>query len=424
MPLHLHLDPVGGVAGDMFIAAVLDAFPQLADGMQAAIRSAGLPQNIACKLIEHKDHALTGRRFVVGEPDSHTHSGHHPTHEQAVAHEHGHISFATVRSNLTGSTLAEPVKRRAIAIFTLLAQAEAKVHGGTADQITFHEVGSWDSIADIVGAAYLIETLDKHDDSQGTSWSTAPLPLGSGRVKSAHGLLPVPAPATTLLMEGMLVRGDELEGERVTPTGAAILRHLNCSAGIGVHPKRLIASGTGFGTRSLPGISNVLRVLVFEKTEQTHEESRIDHVIALNFEVDDQSAEDLAVGLAHLREVEGVMDVLQIPAFGKKGRMVSHIQILVQPADRDKVIEACFTQTTTIGLRVQSLERQILPRKESAVTAGHYTQRVKTALRPAGIATAKAEMDDLASHANSHAEREALRVAAESIALDKEQSNE
>jgi uncharacterized protein (TIGR00299 family) protein len=421
MHLHLHLDPVGGVAGDMFIAAVLDAFPQLADGMQAAIRSAGLPQNITCKLIEHKDHALTGRRFVVDELGDHAHNH---TDARHIAQEHRHISFAAVRSNLMGSALAEPVKLRAIAIFTLLAQAEAKVHGGTADQITFHEVGSWDSIADIVGAAYLIETLDGHNGSQGISWSTAPLPLGSGRVKSAHGLLPVPAPATTLLIEGLLVRGDELEGERVTPTGAAILRHLNCSAGIGVHPKRLVGSGTGFGMRNLPGISNVLRILVFEKVEQMHKESRVDQVIALNFEVDDQSAEDLAVGLARLREVEGVIDVLQIPAFGNKGRMVSHIQILVQPADRDKAIRACFTETTTIGLRVQSLERQILVRKASTATVGNYTQRVKTVLRPAGTVTAKAEMDDLASHANSHAEREALRVAAENIALDKEQSRE
>ncbi len=424
MHLHLHLDPIGGVAGDMFIAAVLDAFPQLADGMQAAIRSAGLPRNISCKLIEHKDHALAGRRFIVDELDTHAHGGHDRTHQQPIAHEHEHISFVTVRSNLMGSALAEPVKRRAIAIFTLLAQAEAKVHGGTLDQITFHEVGSWDSIADIVGAAYLIETLDKHNGSQGTSWSTAPLPFGSGRVKSAHGLLPVPAPATTLLIEGLLVRGDELEGERVTPTGAAIMRHLNCSAGIGVHPKRLVASGTGFGTRNLPGISNVLRVLAFEEVEQTRKDSGIDQVIELNFEVDDQSAEDLAVGLARLREIEGVIDVLQIPAFGKKGRMVAHIQILVQPADRDNVIEACFTQTTTIGLRVQSLERQILVRKASAATVGNYTQRVKTVLRPAGITTVKAEMDDLASHANSHAEREALRVAAENIVLNKEQSHE
>ncbi len=424
MPLHMHLDPVGGVAGDMFIAAVLDAFPHLADGMQAAIRSAGLPQRIRCKLIEHKDHALTGRRFVVDELDSHTHSGPNHTHEHPVTHEHEHIPFATLRSNLTASALADPVKQRAIAIFTLLAQAEAKVHGGAADQITFHEIGSWDSIADIVGAAYLIEALDKHKGNQGTRWSTAPLPLGSGRVKSAHGLLPVPAPAATLLIEGFLVRGDELEGERVTPTGAAILRYLNCSAGIGAHPKRLIASGTGFGSRTLPGISNVLRVLAFENVEPPREESGIDQVTVLNFEVDDQSAEDLAVGLARLRETEGVIDVLQMPAFGKKGRMVSHIQLLVQPADRDKAIEACFTQTTTIGLRVQSMERQILLRKASAVTVGHYTQRVKTVSRPAGIPTAKAEMDDLASHANSHAEREALRVLAENSALGKESSHE
>jgi len=162
--MHIHLDAVGGVAGDMFIAAMLDAFPNLRDGMVSAIRAAGLPAEVHIGVAEHGDHALTGLRFRVTEP-----------REAAAllgAHHHPHTPFAEIRAHLQASALGPAVKEHAVGIFTLLAEAEARVHGKTVDTVSFHEVGEWDSIADIVGAAFVIDALAP------ATWSVSTLPLG------------------------------------------------------------------------------------------------------------------------------------------------------------------------------------------------------------------------------------------------------
>ncbi len=405
--MHLHLDPVGGVAGDMFIAAVLDAFPHFCDGLLGTVRSAGLPPEVSCRVLEHRDHALTGRRFEVEDASlahaaaAHGHSHDHPDH----------VPYSDIRDRLAQSSLDENVKRHAAGIFTLLAKAEAKVHGADVETVTFHELGSWDSIADIVGAAYLIDALKQ------ARWSTGPLPLGRGQVRSAHGLLPVPAPATALLIDGFVVRDDGLEGERVTPTGAAILRYLACGNGLDARPRRLVGTGIGFGTRVFPGISNILRVLVLEDAAKTETE---DQVAVVTFEVDDQSGEDLAMGIAQLRLHPGVLDVLQIPAFGKKGRMAAQIQILARPEQAQEVMDLCFLETSTIGVRHQLISRRTLPRSMANVTVNGRAIRVKITERPSSAPTAKAEMDDVA--ANGRAKREALRRTAEDQALRKDKN--
>lgn len=404
--MHLHLDPVGGVAGDMFIAAVLDAFPHLCDGLLSAVRSAGLPPQVSCKVLAHRDHALTGRRFEVDDAEL-AHASHAHTHDHP-----DHVPYRDIRERLERSPLDGNVKRHAAEIFTLLAKAEAKVHGADLDSVTFHELGSWDSIADIVGAAYLIDALKP------AYWSTGPLPLGRGQVNSSHGLLPVPAPATALLIDGFVVRDDGLEGERVTPTGAAILRYLGCSNGLDARPRRLVGSGIGFGTRVFPGISNILRVLVFEDGARSETE---DQVAVVSFEVDDQSGEDLAVGIAQLRLHPGVLDVLQIPAFGKKGRMVAQIQILARPERAQEVMELCFLETSTIGVRHQLISRRTLPRSAASVMVNGRAVRVKITERPAGAPTAKAEMDDATANTKGRAERGALRRTAEEKALRKDE---
>src|SRR5690606_11369663 len=318
---------------------------------------------------------------------------------QEAVHGHQHTSFAIVRDNLMRSSLSQAGKLRAVAIFSLPAHAEGEVHGSIPAEVSFPEVGAWDSIADIVGAAYLIETLNEQHASQGLSWSVASLPLGSGRINSAHGLLPVPAPATALLLEGMLTHSDGLEGERITPTGAAILRHLQCDADISAGPSRILVSATGFGALSFLGISNVLRVIVFEDSSNLDKDFDVDRVAQLSFEVDDQSPEDLAVCLNRLRECPGVIDVLQLAALGKKGRLASHIQVLAQPASCELAVAACFAETTTIGIRIQQLDRYVLFREASSVAVEGRTQRVKKVIRPMGVVTAKAEMDDLAENA-------------------------
>jgi len=426
MTFHLHFDPVGGMAGDMAIAALLDAFPQLEAGMLAAIRAAGLPAEWRTTLAPHRDHALTGKRFLVeigGDRQDpvdlpHVHGpgcGHDHPHEHGHGHEHdhghahlhhhqGHTPFREIRQRLMGSALDKAVARRAVQIFALLADAEAKVHGyEDLDEVSFHELGEWDSIADIVGAAYLIETIGA------ASWSVAPLPLGSGRVRSAHGLLPVPAPATALLLRGFATFADELKGERVTPTGAAILKHLACAPGVGVAPRRLVGTGIGFGTKVFPGISNVVRVLVFEDAVAAAP-WQWEPIVTIAFEVDDQTPEDLAAGLERLRTVEGVRDVVQSPVLGKKNRLATRVQLVVAGEARDAAIAACFAETTTIGLRVGEERRAVLVRREDRVGG----LRVKRVRRPDGSVTAKADIDDAGGSA---AAREKARRAAEEQAL-------
>jgi uncharacterized protein (TIGR00299 family) protein len=403
-PLHIQLDAVGGVAGDMFIAAVCAAFPELRAGLLAALQRTGLPSDVQCWFAEHADHALTGLRFLVHDPQE---DAPRRAHVRGLRHPHHERAFADVRAALLESPLEPEVKQRAIAIFTLLAEVEGQIHGVPAEQVSFHELGGNDSIADIVGAAYLIAALP------GSTWSVSPLPLGRGRVQTAHGLLPVPSPAAARLLQGFDFVDDGVEGERVTPTGAAILRHLGADRAASRAPRRLARTGHGFGTRTFPGLSNVLRLLVFEAQPAQAADGG---VALIAFEVDDQSPEDLAIALDHLRAHPGVLDVLQIPAFGKKGRMVAHLQILAQPAAAQDVCELCFNETTTLGLRFQMVERRVLARRQRTVDLDGRSVRVKVAERPARR-TAKAESDDLLALTDGRAMREQARRVTEDECL-------
>ncbi|MCW5624966.1 MAG: LarC family nickel insertion protein [Burkholderiales bacterium] len=394
----VHLDAVGGVAGDMFIAAVTDAFPHLREGMLAAIRAAGLPESIVCRFEAHDDHALTGSRFLVDIPEDST-----------AAPAHGHRDFADIRTALAAAPLAPTVAERAIAIFTLLATVEGKIHGADPDAVSFHELGEWDSIADIVGAAYLIDALGAD------AWTIGTLPMGSGSVRTAHGPLPVPTPATALLLEGYRLVDDGIPGERITPTGAAIVRYLQCRQRRDNQPRALLRSGYGFGTKRFIGLSNVLRVLAFDAVDDVGDDAA-DRVAVIAFDVDDQTPEDLAVALDRLRTHPAVLDVLQMPAFGKKGRITAHIQILADAREAQTVMDACFIETTTIGLRYHVVQRRTLPRDLKVVQVGNRAVRVKVTQRPTTI-TAKAESDDTVHEAGFDS-RAALKRAAEDLSLD------
>lgn len=420
---HIHLDAVGGVAGDMFIAALLAMRPQDLSLAVDAARAAGLPAGWSIDLKSAKADGFAGSRFVVSgpakadhhhdHPDAVGHHHHHhdePGHHHAhVDHHHEHVRHRDIIALIDRSALAPGVKSRAKAIFALLAEAEAEVHGVDALNVAFHEVADWDSVADIVAAAALIERLGPQ-----TGWSVSSLPLGSGRVKTAHGLLPVPAPATALLLRGFRTHDDGIAGERITPTGAAILSHLRPLQE--ARPSgRLVASGAGFGTKRLPGLPNMLRALAFEKTDAASALDR-DEVALLAFEIDDQTAEDLAVALERIRGLDGVLDALQHPAFGKKGRMLAGVQVLCRPDIAEVVAAACLSETTTLGVRVQTVGRRLLKREHGVAPVNGGDVRVKTATRPDGRRTAKAEMDDLA-HRDGRDGRTAARAAAEHLAL-------
>jgi uncharacterized protein (TIGR00299 family) protein len=388
---HLHLDPVGGIAGDMFVAALLDAVPA---HVEPCLRAAEAISGVSCRLLAHRGADLAGARFWVAEAEH--------------AHAHAHTAWADIRARLQTADLPPAARRHALGIFAVLAEAEARVHGIAPDEVTFHEVGAADSIADIVAAGWLIAA---HADQDGeASCSVGPLPLGGGRVRTAHGVLPVPAPATALLLEGFAIIDDGIGGERVTPTGAAILRHLAAHAPPPAGPRTLRSTGIGFGTRTLPGLPNVLRVLISDR-EAPAAAQLVRDLAVIEFEVDDQSPEDLAFALDQIRKVGGVRDVVQMPAFGKKGRIAAHIQLLADPDALETAIAACFFETSTIGLRTRLTQSRLLPRTTAEILSDGAPVRVKRVERPGG-ATQKAESDDLAA-TQGYAARQRRRAEAE-----------
>ncbi|MEO6024114.1 MAG: LarC family nickel insertion protein, partial [Burkholderiales bacterium] len=323
--------------------------------------------------------------------------------------EHDHRSFAEIRNRLNHSNLDVTIRQRSIVIFTLLAEVEGQIHGVPIDQVSFHELGGWDSIADIVGAAYLIESCGAD------TWSVGSLPKGSGTVKTAHGLLPVPSPATARLLEGFVWHDDGRPGERVTPTGAAILRYLKCTARV-PESGRLVASGYGFGTRRFLGMSNTLRVLVLESAVRAP--LNRDEVAVIEFEIDDQTAEDIALAVERLRSSTGVKDVLQMSAFGKKSRLYTHIQVICEPPLLEEIVVQCLSHTTTLGVRHHLAQRTLLPREQVTVEQGGRVVKVKIAERPGGHLTAKIESDEIARlEATPFAVQDRMRRETEALAL-------
>jgi uncharacterized protein (TIGR00299 family) protein len=366
----------------MFAAALLDAFPERETEALALVPAVtgGLAR---ATIARHPVGGLAGARLVI-----------------ETVEQNAHRHLRDVRAMLEDcAALQLAATAIAVDIFTRLAEAEAQVHGSTVEAVHFHEVGALDSIADIALAGFLI------DATGAVTWSCGALPLGGGTLRTAHGIMPVPAPATARLMQGFEIVDDGLAGERVTPTGAAILAHIRPRMVPRRPSARLAGSGTGFGTRTLPDRPNALRVLVLEGAEGSAGE-----VAVTRFEIDDQTPEDLATGLDALRAVPGVLDVLQIPAFGKKGRMAVSVQVLAEPRAQEAVRAAVFAQTATLGLREQVVTRRVLAR-EADIRDG---VRRKIARR-GDAETVKAEADDIA-RAGTFAERKALRSRVESDA--------
>ena len=383
------LDPIGGMSGDMFIAAVLDAWPRFAEPVLRAIAEGGLPPDCKASLVQRRSGGLAGAGFVF-EGNAAIPSGAYPD----------------LRKRLAEAPLSSSIRDHALAILALLAEAEAAVHRVPIESVHFHELADWDTQADIVGAAAIIDLLAE------ARWQCRPLPLGSGTVRAAHGLLPVPAPAAAHLLAGFDFRADDgVPGERVTPTGAAILRYLKPSGAADGSPGTLIASGMGAGSRQLPGIPNVLRLLGFAAAEPAG-----DTVLVIEFDIDDQSPEDLATGLDNLRGMPGVRDVATFAGIGKKGRLLQAVRVMADPALRDAVVAAVFEETTTLGLRLRREQRAVLARRTVVVDDESGPVRVKLADRRARR-TGKAEAEDVAARAGGAAGRARTRRSAVSRAL-------
>ncbi len=402
--LHIHLEPVGGVAGDMFVAAMMDLFPENAAACWQDLKDCGVLKHVSATLEPGLSNGLAVKRLQV-------------TLNETPARRTG--NYRDLRSWLEQSALDQMVKFRAQAILNVLAQAEAHVHGVDIEQVHFHEVADWDSLVDVVAAASLIER------SGVVSWSCAPLPLGSGLVQTEHGMLPVPAPATAWLLNELPVWDDGEVGERVTPTGAAIVRHvLGMStlspSGSARPPSGVLASaGCGAGQRELQQRPNIVRCLLIRPEtagiidEYDHGMAVInagsgqivDEIMQLSFDIDDMTPEELSVSLEHLRHQQGVLDAGFLLGIGKKGRAVFAVSILCRVADEPAVSERCLEETTTLGMRIQRLQRRTLRREQHTVSATDESAGVKVVTRPSGAITAKVESDDLAATRGLQARR-------------------
>lgn len=383
MSLHVHMDAPGGVAGDMFLAAMLDAFPDLEDALRRDLADAGISEHAR---LEWKPILKSGfaARHVSFDID-----------KAAPPTRH----WRDIREMLTRSRLQLEIRDKALAMFVHLAEAEAASHAVPIDDVHFHELADWDSLGDFVGAASLIVR------SGVTSWSCGAIPLGSGFVQTEHGRLPVPVPAVTALLKGFPLAQDDAAGERVTPTGAAILKELIAKPGGRAPAGKLLANGTGAGTRQLAGVPNIFRVLVLETAEKAPE-LIADQVQRITFEIDDMTPEEMSVALDLIRAHAAVLDAGFTLGFGKKGRPRFAVDVIAKADSAQDVVRVCFRETSTIGLRIADVERRVLPRVETA--AGQL--RIKQSDR-LGVMTTKAESDDLAGISSLDERRRLARDA-------------
>jgi uncharacterized protein (TIGR00299 family) protein len=279
------------------------------------------------------------------------------------------------------------VRARADAAFMAVATAEGEIHGMPAEKVHLHEVGAVDAILDVVGVIWGLELLGIEDVRCG------PLRTGDGTVRAAHGLLPVPAPATLKLLEGHVVQpGPDGAGELVTPTGAALVRVLSS----GPPPAEYVPlrSGYGAGTKDFPGRANALRVILADVDAGATPVGRRERVVVLACDIDDMSPEYLAAVADQAREA-GALDVVLLATTMKKGRQGTRIEALCQPADADVLESLLLRETTTIGVRRQEMTRLALPREQATVGVLGHSVRVKVVALPDGGSRAKPEFDDV-----------------------------
>jgi pyridinium-3,5-bisthiocarboxylic acid mononucleotide nickel chelatase len=411
----LYLDLVGGISGDMTVAALLELGVPL-ERLREALREVGLA-DVELSSERAQRHHLSGTRFIVRDvngaqpdqgtylgPHGHTHAGghgHEVGHSHAGGHSHEagqvhgdgpeageghghpHRPYRDIRALLEGSTLPEGARRRALAIFARLAEAEGAVHGVPAEEVTFHEVGAWDSIADIVCTAVGLDWL------QVDEVLCSAVPVGSGTVTTAHGQMPVPTPATLLLLRGFPIVQGGPAYERTTPTGAAILAALARPAPpeLSYTPRQV---GVGIGSKDSPAVPNLLRAVLAErgaaagsgtqagpqpgapaaaKDAAPVAQAPSETIECAQANLDDANPEWIGYLMERLLAA-GALDVALVPIHMKKNRPGTQVQVLYAPALRDTVLGMLFSETTTLGVRFWPLQRMTLPRS---------TVRVETA---------------------------------------------
>ena len=357
-----YFDAFSGLSGDMTVGALLHLGVPL-DALQEELRK--LP--LTGYHLHQTERMLSGIRATKFNVEVHD-----PLHER---------SFRTISRMLQESSLLPQVKETALRIFTVLAEAEGRVHGVTPEAVHFHEVGAIDSIVDIVGVAFGLHFLGVEQIY------VSPLPMGKGLVPSRHGILPVPGPATVELLKGIPVRLGDGEAEMVTPTGAAIVAALAKQSVLPVFVPSAV--GYGAGERTFSDRPNLLRVVLGTSQENIHEEQ----LTMLETNIDDLNPEMYDYVMERLFAA-GARDVFLSTIQMKKNRPGILLQVLCDPTDRERLSTVIFTETSTIGLRSYTVARVALHRESKSVTTSYGVVRVKIAYGPDGRINAAPEYED------------------------------
>lgn len=360
------LDPFSGISGDMTLGALLGVGldPEWLRALPGAL---GL-QDIVVEIRRVNRAGLMCWKVDFGIPPQ----------------PHGrHIR--QIREIVANSGAPEQVRARADAAFWAIAAAEGEIHGQSPEKVHLHEVGAVDAILDVVGVIWGLEQLGV------TEVRCGPLRTGDGTVKAAHGLLPVPAPATLKLLEGHAIRpGPEGAGELVTPTGAALVRVL--SAGPPPEEYTPLRSGFGAGTKEFPDRANALRIVLAELPATAGQEH--ERLVMLACDVDDMSPEYLAA-VADAARRDGALDVTMLPVSMKKGRMGTRVEVLCAPERASDLESLLLQDTSSIGVRRTDVQRRALPRREGSASVLGHSVALKVVTLPDGSMRAKPEFDDV-----------------------------
>ena len=380
----IYLDCSMGAAGDMLMAALYE----LLDDKQAfldTMRGLGLP-GIEISAEPAVKCGITGTHMKVlvhgsEELDAlHDHLHEH-AHEHSHDHEHHHhTDLHEIEHLLSHLDLPQTVRDDALAVYHRIAEAESKVHGRPVDQIHFHEVGTLDALADVVGVCLLMHLLAPE------KVYASSVHVGCGQVKCAHGILPVPAPATTLLLSGVPIYGGAIQGELCTPTGAALLTHFVTKFGE-LPAMRLLKSGYGMGTKDFPA-ANCVRAMLGEQDAPTEE------ILELSCNLDDCTGEAIGFAMERLLDA-GALDVYWTSVGMKKNRPGILLTCMCRPLDREKMVELLFRHTTTLGVRESAFRRYTLSRESKTIQTPDGNVRVKVS-SGYGVTREKPEFEDLA----------------------------
>jgi uncharacterized protein (TIGR00299 family) protein len=394
----LYLDLVGGIAGDMTVAALIDLGVPL-EHLRQGLARLGV-EGIAIAAEPGERHAIRGTRFIVThplEPSGRSRAGRKGPAASPAGHRRGHGSahaagrshgpggahprpYREVREIVARAGLSARAEEMAQRVFARLAEAEGAVHGVPVEEVILHEVGAWDSIADVVCAALALDYLEPE------AIFCSPVPLGAGTVRTGHGLTPIPGPATLALLKGFPVETGGARFERTTPTGAAILAALARPA---PEPLRFVPEriGVGLGTLDPPEVPNLLRAVLGRAEIAPERPAPVgalrDTIECAEANLDDANPQWIGYLMERLFAA-GALDVVLIPVHMKKNRPGTLVQALYAPALRPAIEAAFFAESTTLGVRYRLLERTALPRERTSVRTPWGEVAGKLARGPAG----------------------------------------